>query len=109
VPREEQVFLGREVVDQRPFRDVGGCGDLGDGHCVVASLAEQGECDVGDPVPGLTSPSCVPGLTEAMTTGVLVLFALDDLGVGEAGYAVHRDLIARAFESEPQPELRERR
>jgi hypothetical protein len=54
----------------------------------VASLAEQGECGVGDPVPGLPSPACVPGSMEAMTTGVLVLFALDDLGVGEAGYAV---------------------
>jgi MFS family permease len=37
---------------------------------------------------GLTLVSASTSLTQSMTTGVLVLFALDELGVGEAGYGL---------------------
>jgi MFS family permease len=37
---------------------------------------------------GLTLLSASTSLVQSMTTGVLVLFALDDLGVGEAGYGL---------------------
>jgi MFS family permease len=37
---------------------------------------------------GLTLVSAGTSLVQSMTTGVLVLFALDDLGVGEAGYGL---------------------
>jgi Na+/melibiose symporter-like transporter len=37
---------------------------------------------------GLTLVSASTSLVQSMTTGVLVLFALEDLGVGEAGYGV---------------------
>ena len=37
---------------------------------------------------GLTLVSASTSLVQSMTTGVLVLFALDDLGVGEAGYGL---------------------
>jgi MFS family permease len=37
---------------------------------------------------GLTLVSASTSLAQSMTTGVLVLFALDDLGVGEAGYGL---------------------
>jgi MFS family permease len=37
---------------------------------------------------GLTLVSASTSLVQSMTTGVLVLFALEDLGVGEAGYGL---------------------
>jgi MFS family permease len=37
---------------------------------------------------GLTLVSASTSLVQSMTTGVLVLYALDDLGVGEAGYGL---------------------
>ena len=40
-PAEEQVFLGREVVEDRDLRYVGGGGDLGHRHTVEAALGEQ--------------------------------------------------------------------
>ena len=40
-PGEGEVLLGREVVEHRLLRDVGGSGDLGDGDRVEPALGEQ--------------------------------------------------------------------
>jgi len=49
----EEVLLRGEVVEDRPFRHVGGAGDLGNRHLVEATLREQAPGRLGDPRPPL--------------------------------------------------------
>src|SRR5262249_5160318 len=50
---EEDVFLAREVREDRPGRDAGGLRDVGERRRVVAALDEELEPRAGDRVAGL--------------------------------------------------------
>src|SRR3954452_7980847 len=52
-PPVDEVFLGREVVEDRLDGDVGGTCDLRDRDGLEAAFAEQAACRLGDQLAGL--------------------------------------------------------
>ncbi len=52
-PEVEQVFLGREVVEDGRLSDLRLAGDLGNGHAVETAVGEQPPRGIGDQLPRL--------------------------------------------------------